>query len=475
MTISHTTAPINLLPPETIGEILSLVFPCRIELVERNPYPWNLALVCKFWRDVAFSTPHLWSTIIVHLDPLRRSRIDIRGDCLLAAWQLCLERCGDCPLNIWIDATSSETMLFVSSLLEPLMARVEQWRKMTFGFPFDILVPFVLDPRLRFPQLKELTLRGRQPSLTLEVEEPPQYELFPHAPVLSRIKFEEFSYTPGRLNFDWTRITDLTMFMTENSVDTVLYILEQTPHLSSFSFNKFLGPRASSSNDLRPRRQKPILEMKELRRLSWITYMFDSSAFFNSISAPQLEGIEFRIDDDHWNKENLQGCLMRSGCKIEKASLKVANSSTMVVEFLGIVGKDVKEVILTSTHLDEELMYGFGSGPVENWICPRMKRLVLVNCSMKEEGYLMFARMVELRLRGPSASRIDSYLQSLEEEDGSGSFERSTLESVRIVAYPDECKNQFGMDRPYGLLKGELLEEEMKKVTFEKMTTFGES
>ncbi|KAH6869025.1 hypothetical protein BKA70DRAFT_1578887 [Coprinopsis sp. MPI-PUGE-AT-0042] len=58
-------APVRLLPPELLTEIFWLAIPSVSVHYDAALAPWNISAVCKYWRDVLYSTPSLWNHIAV--------------------------------------------------------------------------------------------------------------------------------------------------------------------------------------------------------------------------------------------------------------------------------------------------------------------------------------------------------------------------------------------------------------------------
>ncbi|KAF9449137.1 hypothetical protein P691DRAFT_577663 [Macrolepiota fuliginosa MF-IS2] len=446
------THPIHNLPPECVAKIFSLVFPKGTELVRRNPYPWRIALVCRLWRDIVYSTPKLWSNVTVWLDPLRMSRIDIRGDTLVAAWMLCLSRSGDCSLTVDIDASTRETMAFVPSLLEPLMEHVGRWEKVKFGFPINLLIPFISDSSIRYPRLRRFGGRGRDGSI-LTNERPPQIQLFPNAPLLSTLHLSEFSYAPLGLRFPWSQITELTMYMSEGNAHDLLDGLRHTPNLSNLSFARYY----STSSDAAGTHGNQSLELPYLQKLSWITYMFNSTLLFDSLVAPRLSEIEFQCDDGSWNPGAVGNFLRRSKCKV--TSLKLNSTSPHIAAAFIRMLPDVEVVTLHAVTSDTDLMHAltYDEAAPFNCVCLKIREIVLHNISFKEECREDFVLMVQSRLRIPEDGKLLR-------------IPPRKLDSLRIMisVYPGTDKSLTESLRAYKLLRERLSPGEMASVMYEE-------
>ncbi|KAJ7208760.1 hypothetical protein B0H12DRAFT_1158337, partial [Mycena haematopus] len=60
-------SPLRRMPPEILGEIFSWTIPA---LPDRTRYsPWFLTHISRRWREIAVSTPSLWSRVVVDFPP----------------------------------------------------------------------------------------------------------------------------------------------------------------------------------------------------------------------------------------------------------------------------------------------------------------------------------------------------------------------------------------------------------------------
>ncbi|TDL17510.1 hypothetical protein BD410DRAFT_729876, partial [Rickenella mellea] len=62
MTSTPSIYPIHRLPPELVAHIFISSLP-KIGRPNRNWAPLNISSVCMSWRQIAISTPPLWSRI----------------------------------------------------------------------------------------------------------------------------------------------------------------------------------------------------------------------------------------------------------------------------------------------------------------------------------------------------------------------------------------------------------------------------
>lgn len=343
-------------------------------------------------------------------------------------------------------------MAFVPTLLEPLMAHLGQWETMTFGFPIDILLPFISDSNLRYPRLRRLTARGREP--TLENEHPPQTPLFHNAPLLTQLFLYEFPYPLAGLRFPWSQVTDLTTFMNGGDTHELLNVLRSTPNISRLMFGKYFDIPSSNTSEMQ---SNSILNLPHLQKLSWMTYMFNNTLFFDSIDAPRLCDIEFQCEDEKWDPDAIQRFLRRSKCTITALKLNMT-SSYLASSFLSIL-PDIEILTMYSVTVDEELIRTLTyDESMPSWVGTSIKRIVMVDLPFREELCEAFIAMVQSRLRIPQNIGLN------------GQKRGRKLDSLCLVAsvYPGSDASQLGSVRAYNLLQDRLSPEEMVLVTFKE-------
>ncbi|KAJ3575479.1 hypothetical protein NP233_g1073 [Leucocoprinus birnbaumii] len=445
----HTSAAlINLLPLETLGEIFSQVSDRGIQLVRRDAHPWTLIPVCRLWRDVVVSTPPLWAYVTIQLDPVRVSRVDTRGQSLIAAWKLCLQRSRNYPLTMIIDAASSDSFTFLQHLLLPLISHAGQWENMSFGFPLVYLLPFIRKPHLRFPRLRKLMLRGSahsEPSFGIEADDqPPPSHLFQRAPWLSQVRLEEFPYSPSLLQLPWVRITNLTIRWCLGDSWDLLGILQNTPHLSSLTFTQFLSSESTPPETLQPQ----LLVLQQLKKINWVTIDAEQLALFDHVAAPQLTELDLSVGRSERHFQIMERFMRRSGCSVKKFRV----DSIFDEKCLRIL-PDVEEIEFSSIPADINLIHAltFDESHPAGWVCTKLKKLVFRNVPMEVDFHSAFVNMVQSRLRGAA-----------------GLSHFSKLESLCIIVHTERTGESFTMPTAYALLSEMLPPEHVGLVEYEE-------
>jgi len=109
----HSSPTLHSLPLEVIGEILVLALPTDHELYKKysserrkliNP-TLAFCAVCSSWRSLAFSTPRLWNSVLIHVPHNIRKAQAKRKAADLVQW---IERARSLPITLHIFNDSSK-------------------------------------------------------------------------------------------------------------------------------------------------------------------------------------------------------------------------------------------------------------------------------------------------------------------------------------------------------------------------------
>ncbi|THU90869.1 hypothetical protein K435DRAFT_675166, partial [Dendrothele bispora CBS 962.96] len=93
-------SPIRRIPPEIIAELFTYCLPsAHPPTRDLSEAPLLLTLVCKQWREIAFRTPYLWSSLHIYIPSTRVSDKEFmdRRKNGIKQW---LERSGNSPISL---------------------------------------------------------------------------------------------------------------------------------------------------------------------------------------------------------------------------------------------------------------------------------------------------------------------------------------------------------------------------------------
>ncbi|KAJ4478398.1 hypothetical protein J3R30DRAFT_3481614 [Lentinula aciculospora] len=448
------TSPFRRLPREIISEIFIQCLPS-----DRNPTrslteaPLLLTTISKDSRELALSTPQLWTNIHVYL-PHRslNGNVDIdemealvqRRRAGIEAW---LTRSKCLPLSISVHLsgygrlTGSDSTAYIS-FLECIVSFAPRWKRIQLHLsPFfvDLLNTLVNDLKPEdVPWLESVEIfynsgieNGRASAGVYSSytgnHKPllPLSELIIRAPSLQSFAVHCHSQSLHQLQLPWSNLTDLTMQSRRGgsrlTLNQTMHVLASSPNLSTCTLGVML-----TSNDGVPGN---IIEFHSLRALS-LDFSLPSDAvadlpasevenrlhsLFNAIRAPLLSKLAFVAKGFEFRREldcvPFKPLLKRSGCKLEELYLSCPlKSQTTLLDCLRTL-PTITHIYLesctssenrfdiepdsTSIQIVDDTFIGHltvtENDPTP--ICPRLEKLLLSECKhVSEETLVSFAQ-----------------------------------------------------------------------------------
>ncbi|KAJ7655852.1 hypothetical protein DFH06DRAFT_1201038 [Mycena polygramma] len=191
-------SPFLLLPPEIVSEIFVKflpeypVFPPNFGLLS----PFLLCGICRLWRQIALSTPALWSAIWIDAGHDYRDFKKQAAERLQLA-KTWLTRSGHSPLSLRLTGVFTHTE-FLRQLVETVVAHCERWERVHLVVPFALL-HLVRGP---MPLLRDLTLGPSE----LELETHSTLALFERAPQLKAVVLAD-NFLLSLVHLPWSQLT----------------------------------------------------------------------------------------------------------------------------------------------------------------------------------------------------------------------------------------------------------------------------
>ncbi|KIM37874.1 hypothetical protein M413DRAFT_13072 [Hebeloma cylindrosporum] len=219
-------APVLEIPPEILSHIFILTLPNRVEWheIKRSSLKrsMTLARVNRHWRNVAVSTPQLWTTILI--DEKSFPKLDVAHDAEeICMPKLFLQRSGMCPLSL-----SVHTKEYNEEILATVVPLAERWHRITLDTPMRMLVS--LSPIYnRLPLLR--TLEFKTTHWTIGTN-PNHLTFFSNAPLL-RYLILSCHYVG---EFDVLPLHQLTRWDSPIGVAAIPKIFELAPNLEECFF-----------------------------------------------------------------------------------------------------------------------------------------------------------------------------------------------------------------------------------------------
>jgi len=137
-------------PPEIVSHIFTLFLPqvpplhIRDKIQKEWTAPLFLGAICRKWRYIAWSTPRLWTTVVVHVSSRTAKQLGISLPQLVTEW---LGRSGVLPLTIQFSAARlrerkleegyDEVKSLTCLIIDILNRHSERWKNMDLDFDVD--------------------------------------------------------------------------------------------------------------------------------------------------------------------------------------------------------------------------------------------------------------------------------------------------------------------------------------------------
>ncbi|KAJ7608228.1 hypothetical protein FB45DRAFT_1067599 [Roridomyces roridus] len=284
--------PVVTLPAEITSEIFTQFLPSEAERPSLvGPLsPSFLLQICRQWRDVALTTPALWSTMNLDVDDSGRQDRQLH---VLDCW---FQRSGHCPLSISIMSWSEQVpAAAVTPLAEAISAHASRIRDMEIRLPYERLGCFTN----AMPLLHSVTVGPTQfLSASIHVSEELQLKLFADAPSLKDVVLSNF-FNPFCIALPWSQFTSLTASLFCNEAAE---ILRQSPILEICNIDVYDPRRSLPTISSIP----PLSSLHSLR-LVWEGEegspgdVASLEQFFSTLALPALESLvvsEYFLGDD---------------------------------------------------------------------------------------------------------------------------------------------------------------------------------
>ncbi|KAJ7633179.1 hypothetical protein FB45DRAFT_832669 [Roridomyces roridus] len=277
-TIVDYKYPILTLPAEIASEIFLQFIPSYPE----RPSFWGfqspsfLFQICRQWRDVALTTPALWSTmeLVLELSGYHAQQLD-----LLKIW---LERSGGCGLSIRLEYIEDEDddIGIIGECVDALLCHVSRWQDMEIIAPFEDLRKIAGS----MPLLRSVTI-GTECWPDVLPEAPAA--LFTNAPALKHVVLAK-TFNPFLVALPWSQVTTLeaqALYARE-----AIEILRHTTVLEDCAVTIHNG-QPSTASSIPP---LPLRSLGSLRLQSVAGITDGMCQFFKALRLPVLQTLSVR-------------------------------------------------------------------------------------------------------------------------------------------------------------------------------------
>ncbi|PPQ67771.1 hypothetical protein CVT25_009076 [Psilocybe cyanescens] len=292
----NAMSPTAQLPPEIMTEIFRLV--CHApEEGGKSITPLFFGRICKEWRDIAWSTPLLWSTLSLHISQKTyRSQAHLLKDWLLRA------QISPLYIKLTTDDEHESTFCSLRSIMDVLATRSKYWHSLDTILPpqcHDILIDN------HFSTLTSLSVRPPKGTIST-FSEPPN--MFLSAPKLRDVDLSGYNFSAMVL--PWGQLRRFkTQFLT---VGECLKILQRSPNLKECHLENVYSPELFPASITNP------LE-SHLESLDVTLIKAGAVSLLESVTLPSLCALRINYSlPGSFILPVISSLVMRSGCNLRR-------------------------------------------------------------------------------------------------------------------------------------------------------------
>jgi hypothetical protein len=280
--------PVLTLPNEIVSEIFIHFLPAYPEYPPLTGLlsPTLLTHICRKWREIALSTPTLWSAITSYNDG-----IPVKQKAHL--FELWLKSSRPCPLSLQILGMDA------AEILATVMPHRARWEHLVFFLPLSSL-PVIDGP---MPLLRHLNLSFFDAADATEVF------VFCDAPLLRSVILEDVAVTSIML--PWAQLTSLTLLSV--APWECVPILQKTSNLVHCELKVYFDSDGQPGPDI----PLPCLES-----LTLVDANGSVTDFLETFIVPALRSLKIPEEFLEPNPiESLARFISKSGCKLEEVHI----------------------------------------------------------------------------------------------------------------------------------------------------------
>lgn len=306
------------LPPELASHIFLLSIRSRDTLsrIRRRkfiPTPYLLGAVCQGWRQLARSTPELWSKLAFTISDISKSRTMEALPHLIADW---LERLGGLPLTLQINYSRDSHLLAEGyiPIIDALNRHSERWCNVDFALPADYLGRLCgSSPSKNLHHLSISNLDDDYNPNDDPNDIPVTFKMNTRA---SPMKFRIIAIPLKAIEISGHNLVDLHVQRTR--LDGVLEIMRDAP-LLEVCFLFIIFPPVDDFPI-----PKTMIRLSHLRKLRvyWIDEIEVFNKLINSLELPSLELWVIQCSTNMVNAAVIVPFLKRSACNLKELRIE---------------------------------------------------------------------------------------------------------------------------------------------------------
>ncbi|KAH6917446.1 hypothetical protein BKA70DRAFT_335012 [Coprinopsis sp. MPI-PUGE-AT-0042] len=415
---------LQILPTELIAEIFVHCIASAVEDLNKRTNadsvsPLFLGSVCSSWRQIAWTTPFLWTSPRMLLC---KTKLRVQAE-LLEEW---IGRAGDLSLTLKLHCPSDDDRVTAipQNLFDTILCHASRWREI------DLQVPTAFYENLSAPGATFSTLRRLvvNPSGG-QGDRSHVLEWTNRTPELRDLSL--FSVYLNTVRVQWDNITHIhakTFY-----VDECLELIKNAPLLEYCNFYSI-----TRGDDGHPYPPVPI-HVPNLQSLALVTERsVDSAAILENIHAPELANLTHDVAERHFNVSSFKQFVTRSSTNLTQLSIiRASITEADLMEILPLISSVVdfrlNAIETRGMCLDTGVMSMLTPNKGGRCVLPNMTRFEYVGpFSFSWTGILgMLVSRRGLKLQSPNSSSSLDRLD-ITRENGRLLF---TAQSVAIIEH----------------------------------------
>ncbi|KAF8992927.1 hypothetical protein BDQ17DRAFT_1413169 [Cyathus striatus] len=307
-------APVRKLPVEILCHIFSLSSSSSpIDVFSPNTFVRIVSQVCSYWRDVACSTPSLWSTISVQNIPASIGE-NPRMLRLVASYiETCVRRSSKSPLTLSFARDCHPRLLGAAQ--ETIAHQATRWESISIP---ALLLSSILSRSLcghRFSKLQCLEIDGTDYTGTGEID-------LTDAPYLSSLTLCNVRRPTERLHLPWSQITFFESHSNRYGLGELGKLLGLMSNLQSFHFT---GDHYEDPDN-------KYVQLPNLTKMVVNSHPLHAASLLQLLATPALTDLTLNATSALYQghiEHFVVAFLQRSECELRSLSLRNISLNTL--------------------------------------------------------------------------------------------------------------------------------------------------
>ena len=335
----NAMSPTARIPPEILAEIFQIA--CQpVDNGHRQAVtPLFLGSICRLWRDIVWSTPLLWSTILLRVSRKQPgAQVQLLADWLLNA------RSAPLSIKLIADDENEYVVCAFQAIMRVLVARSDYW------LTFDSFLPpqcHHIFKNINFPMLTSVSLHP--PKISISTFSTPP-DMFLTAPKLLNVDLSGYHFASMVLPWEQVRRFKTQLLTVTESLN----ILRQSPNLQECQLEYVYSSDSFIT--------KTIMFHAHLKHFDVMLLKAASVSLFDSITLPSLSHLRIHYSGpEQLPLSSITFLILRSACNLERFTVEIRSDDADLISCLEMIPSLIyfRLEILGSKHPDMGLTTQF--------------------------------------------------------------------------------------------------------------------